>query len=136
MLGKLVCQKAFCSIYHFSHGKLQRAKQHILSSQLQAPDHGNLASVHVSEGVLYAHAWFASYISTMGDRMPNSSEVHLPCSLRWKDLFTSMAAKLAAAHLPSCSRASFQRLLATHFSHVMKLRKTRLGKCDTCIELP
>jgi hypothetical protein len=103
VLGKFICQKAFHSIYHFSHGKLQKAKQHVLSTQLQAPDHGNTSHMHVSEGVLYAHAWFSSYISIMGDCMPNSTEVHLPCSLHWKDLFTSMAAELAAAHLPSCS---------------------------------
>ncbi len=58
VLGKLVCQKAFHSIYCFSHSKLQKAKQHVLSTQLQAPDHGNTGHVHVSEGVLYTHAWF------------------------------------------------------------------------------
>ena len=105
-----------------------------LSTQLQAPDHGNTGHVHISEVVLYAHTWL-SYISIMGDRMPNSAEVHLPCSLHWKDLFMSMAAELATAHLPSCSHASFQHLLATHFSHIMKPHKTQLGKCDTCIEL-
>jgi len=56
VLGKYVCQKAFRSIYCFSHGKLQKAKHHVLSCQLQAPDHGNAGKVHVSEGVLYAHA--------------------------------------------------------------------------------
>jgi hypothetical protein len=67
MLDKYICQKAFCSIFHFSHGKLQKAKQHVLSAQFQAPNHSNTGSVRVSEGVLYAHAWFLSYISMMGD---------------------------------------------------------------------
>lgn len=137
VLGRKVCKKAFCTLYGFSYGKFQAARNHLFfRNTTLTPMHGNSGHMaNLNEGTLYAHAWFSSYIELMGDKMPNTNAIHLPHTLSWTDLWTKMVEDLRRYELPSVSFATFRALMKQHFSYVHKYRRHRLGRCDTCCKL-
>ena len=67
--------------------------------------------------------------------MSTKNEYHLPCFLQWKDVLNDLNSYLDSKNIKKYSQPQFNHLVQRRFSNVKLPKYTRLGKCDTCLEL-
>jgi hypothetical protein len=121
---------AYCTLICLSYCSSYTLVKGCLLCSNEAPVPSNTGRLHPWDATLFAHARFSSYIEMMGDKMPASNHVHLPSTIKWKDIYQQLIQDLQTQNLESICLASFRHMLAVHFSYVIKPRS-----CDTCTKL-
>ena len=97
--------------------------------------HGNKNITRITDRLDTALAWLERYFYSVCDHMPTKNEYHLPCFLQWKDVLNDLNSYLDSKSIKKYSQPQFTFLVSRKFSNVKLPKYTRLGKCDTCLEL-
>lgn len=136
-----VCHRAFRTLYGISTTKFYRA---LRVDGMAIPIHGNSLRLASAQGPPLRNKdcmilFLASFFDEIGDRMPNDMAIHVPMYMSITDLYALCIEDLKSKRqsvdkLPSY--ATFLALMELHFKHVKFPKKTRLGQCDFCTQIP
>jgi len=80
-------------------------------------------------------SWMKYTFNNMGDKLPNSTQIHLPSFFSWKLLHNDVNAFLTLHGSKNISFSYFVTLRKHYFPNVIIPSNSRLGKCDLCITL-
>lgn len=98
--GHRICEQAFCKVFGPSAAKLQKAKDLCMEEEVK---HGNtnLPSTNNKWDINWEHEmnyFLETYVMEMGDKLPDSVEVHLPVYIKPADLHTEFVQTIKAEH--------------------------------------
>ena len=89
----------------------------------------------ISDHLGTALAWLEKYLYNVCNHMSTKNEYYLSCFLQWKDVLNDLNSYLDSKNIKKYSQPQFNHLVRRRFSNVKLPKYTRLGKCDTCLEL-
>lgn len=84
--GHPVCQLAWCQVHGVSQRRVCRVLKLVALGQ-KAVEHGNKGKQKVNTKTENAKIWMERYFHLIGDKMPNSNQIHLPSWDKQKDIF-------------------------------------------------
>lgn len=84
--GTEVCQTAFCQVFSLNTKKVYRAIKSVKDDNLIV-EHGNKGRKRTSIKTDTARIWMDRYFNLVGDKMPNSNQIHLPSWETRKDVY-------------------------------------------------
>ncbi len=113
--GYCVCKNAWLAIHSIT--------QRQFSALLADLKDGKVAVSSPSKkkrktGTYIAKAWMDSAFKKMGDKMPDSISIHLPCYLNYKILYSYMVADLEVVGDEPISYSQFCTMMAKDFKEV------------------
>ena len=114
--GYLVCKNAWLAIYSISNSRFNKL--------LKECNDGKCAVTSQTKKkrktrTFIAKAWMETAFSKMGDKMPDSFTIHLPCYLNYRTLYAYMAEDLTiAGENELIAYSQFCKLMHTDFNHV------------------
>ena len=82
--GKEICPAAWCKVFCISYRTLRRMEQKIPLAE--GVEHGNCGKKRKNTKTEAALAWMDRYFNLVGDKMPDSNQIHLPCWENQKDI--------------------------------------------------
>ena len=123
--GYLVCKMAWLAIYSISNrrfrGLIKIHKQGKCAVNSQTKKRRRTST-------FVAKAWMESAYKKMGDKMPDSSTIHLPCYLNFKSLYQYMVEDLTlAGEKEIIAYSQFCKLMNTDFKDVI-IPKVRISQ--------
>ena len=119
--GTDVCRTAFSQIYGFPPRTLSRAIKSVEQGELIV-EHGNKGKKKTTAKCEGAKAWIDKYVNLIGDKMPNSKQIHLPCWDTQKDIYGRYKADMAKQMLDESAMISlsmFYKIWQDDFPHVV-----------------
>ena len=97
--------------------------------------HGNSGVSKMRPNIHISLAWMETTYKSMCDQMPTKDEFHLPNYMLWKDICRDLNIYLMEHNQRQITISYFYRLHKKYFPKVKAPKYTRLGKCDTCVQL-
>lgn len=119
--GTDVCRTAFSRIYGFPPRTLSCAIKSVEQGELII-EHGNKGKKKTTVKSEGAKAWFEKYANLIGDKMPNSKQIHLPCWDTQKDIYGRYKDDMVKQMLDESaiiSLSMFYKIWQDDFSHVV-----------------
>ena len=119
--GTDVCRTAFSQIYGFPPRTLSRVIKSVEQGELIV-EHGNKGKKKTTAKCEGAKAWIEKYVNLIGDKMPNSKQIHLPCWDTQKDIYGRYKADMAKQMLDESAMISlsmFYKIWQDDFPHVV-----------------
>ena len=117
--GKEICSVAWSKIFSISLRTLTRMLRKICSGETA---HGNQGKRRANTKKESAAVWMEKYFNLIGDKMPNSSQIHLPSWETQKDIHVRYCQDM---HLQGIEQdevaglSSFYKIWTEKFSHVI-----------------
>ncbi len=123
--GFIVCKKAWLAIYSISERQFQMV--------LQSHKDGKKSVVSPLKRkrktrTYIAKAWMTASFNKMGDKMPDSITIHLPCYLTYKTLYSYMVDDLRSTGDEPVAYSQFCKMMMTDFPEVSIPKVYRTGK--------
>ena len=119
--GTGVCRRAFSLIYKIPPRNIARAIKPVGQGNLVV-EHGNKGRKKASVKHEGAKAWMEQYFSLIGDKMPNSKQIHLPSWDTQKNIYGRYKQDMAEQMTDESevmSLSMFYKLWIDDFSHVV-----------------
>lgn len=119
--GTNVCRRAFSLIYNVPPRSIARAIKSVGEGNLIV-EHGNKGKKKASVKCEGAKAWMEQYFSLIGDKMPNSKQIHLPSWDTQKAIYGRYKQDMAEQMIHEneiTSLSMFYKLWIQDFSHVV-----------------
>lgn len=110
-----ICYIAWLTVYGIGEKQFQRVLKCYANGKISIDNKPTHCRTHKSE---VAKAWMKSSFSRMGDKMPNSSAIHLPSYLDRKALYEMMKNDLEDQRQAIISYSQFCSLMTSEFPHV------------------
>lgn len=107
--GQKVCETCFRMVYGFRYNRFTTIKAKFQSGVLIA-EHGRLGRCEISDSSIRVTSWLRTFTEKVGDRMPTSSEIHLPACLTKADVFSLASDDLSQGGLQCCSMSTFYEI--------------------------
>jgi len=119
--GSDVCKKAFCIVYNLPSKYISDVTKSVEKGHLTI-EHGNSGSKRPTAKSEGAKVWMEKYFHLLGDKMPNSNQIHLPSWDTQKDIYARYKQDMAQQMLLEkdlISLSMFYRIWQEEFSHVV-----------------
>ena len=110
-----ICYVAWLTVYGIGEKQFQRVFKCYANGMVSISEKQTRCRTNKSE---VAKAWMKSSFSRMGDKMPNSSAIHLPSYLDRKALYEMMKNDLVDQRQAIISYSQFCSLMNSEFPHV------------------
>ena len=107
------------------------------ADQLRKKQHGRTGKTYPTDWRAKVCGWLASFARRCADVVPISDERHIPVQYTWARI-NSMCREFFVGRYPGCKPPSpwmIRDVKDESFPELRLPKKTRLGKCDTCIRL-
>lgn len=117
--GMMFCQKAFVALLGVSLQRF-RAVRRLASSGIRViplQRHGRFLAT--TDKYQSARAWMSHYFNKIGDRMPHIQQLHLPCFLSKKMVYSMMLQDFNDDGCDIISCSHFYKLWDKEFMHVL-----------------
>jgi hypothetical protein len=135
--GEEVCLTAWKALYGVTNYTFYLVLNSINTGTELSEIHGNALRDYAAPKTELIHSWLTNYISTYGDKMPNSDDVYLPIACEKLSLWELMLSELEPLHskefLPEPN--TFFQVWQKDFPHLKIPQCVVLGKCDVCCDL-
>ena len=113
--GVVVCKKAWLAIYSIN----DRQFQMVLNSHKEGKRAAASPLKRKRKTCTYiAKSWITASFKKMGDKMPDSITIHLPCYLTYKTLYSYMVEDLRMNGDEPVAYSQFCKLMTTDFPEV------------------
>ncbi|XP_077986807.1 uncharacterized protein LOC144441142 isoform X2 [Glandiceps talaboti] len=132
--GTKVCTLGWRLIYGISKSRFYDYQKKFLNGALKNI-HGNTGMLRSRVEVNLAKAWLTNYVALMGDKMPNTDQIHLPSSMTKIHVYTDYLADTRQPQSQKISQSSFYELWSKEFNHVRIPKENRFAKCTVCDDL-
>ena len=119
--GKEICNVAWAKVYSISQRTLTRMLKSISLGESKAV-HGNQGKRRVNTKKESVGIWMERYFHLIGDKMPNSSQIHLPSWEVQKDVYSRYCQDMQIHGIPEDEIAGisvFYKIWNEEFSHVV-----------------
>ena len=119
--GKEICNVAWAKVYSISQRTLTRMLKSISLGESKAA-HGNQGKRRVNTKKESVGIWMERYFHLIGDKMPNSSQIHLPSWEVQKDVYSRYCQDMQIRGIPEDEIAGisvFYKIWTEEFSHVV-----------------
>ena len=119
--GLDVCKAAFCLIYGFPPKTISRTIKSVAKGHCIV-EHGNKGRKKITTKHEEAKTWMEGYFNLIGDKMPTSKQIHLPCWDTQKDIYMRYKDDMTEQMLDKndiLSLSMFYKLWQDDFSHVV-----------------
>ena len=130
--GKLVCTEAFKKLYGFTRHQVIKAKS-LSKKGLHYPTHGNTGTIRHSIRYESCKTWLSKYFTAICDTFENTVK-EVPIYVNKNLIYADMIDELKL-NMRDFTPSQFYQLLIKDFQNIKFPKKTRLGRCDTCLEL-
>ena len=77
---QIVCESCFRMVYGFRYNRFSSMKSKFLDGVLIA-EHGRLGRSETRDASVRVTSWLRTFTDKVGDRMPTSTDIHLPSCL-------------------------------------------------------
>jgi hypothetical protein len=135
--GKSICCQAFKLIYGISNNKWTRAQRES-SNPFAITVHGNTGR-SVERGMTAKQSvynWIHEFIEANGDHDPTHNLIHIPSYIYRNSLYDMYISDMNnSTILNPPSSTTFFNIMDKYFSNLIFLRKTRLRRCDFCMNM-
>ena len=113
--GFAVCKASWIAIHGITHSRIAKVVSMHSSGNLTttSPDRKRRKTK-----TYIAKAWMKTSFQKMGDKMPDSPIIHLPCYLDYRILYKYMADDLATVDDPVISYSQFCKIMKEDFVEV------------------
>ena len=119
--GTGVCRVAFMKVHGFPPRTLSRAIKYVEQGKLIV-EHGNKGKKKATTKCEGAKAWIDKYVNLIGDKMPNSKQIHLPSWDTIKDIYGRYKDDMIKQMLDEStiiSRSMFYKIWEDDFPHAV-----------------
>jgi hypothetical protein len=113
--GFVVCKKSWLAIYQVSDRRFSKLVQLELYGCCTI---GSQTKRMRKTTTYISKAWMESSFMKMGDKMPDSVKIHLPCYLNYRALHQFLIDDLKAVGDDSVCYSQFCKMMLTDFKHV------------------
>ena len=110
-----VCKAAFCLIYGFPPKTIFRTIKSVAKGQYIV-EHGNKGRKRITTKHEAAKIWMEKYFNLIGDKIPMSTQIHLPCLDTQKEMYIRYKNEQM---LDILSMSTFYKLWEDDFPHVV-----------------
>lgn len=117
VVGQVICETCWRLVYGIRYHKFKSLLSKFENGVLVA-EHGLLGSSNTSASTIRMTSWMRSFFSKVGDRMPMSTDVHLPSCLTKADVYEPAGDDLTQGGLQCCSASQFYAIWNSNFNHV------------------
>ncbi|XP_066302145.1 uncharacterized protein [Branchiostoma lanceolatum] len=133
--GFAVCWKAWCLAYGVSKSRYYRELEAHRNSWVFTPDQ-RVGMTYPSRRYLTAKVWLETMAAKIGDKMPDSTTVHLPHCLTMEDVFNLYKEDHEARVPAPLGRSQFFKMWRKELPDI-KIPKPsdNFAKCTTCQQL-
>lgn len=114
--GQKVCEDCFRMVYGI-YNRFTSVKAKFVSGVVVA-EHGRLGKSHIGDASIRVISWLCTFVQKVGDRMPSSSDIHLPSCLTKADIYALAADDLCQGGLKCCNMSTFYAIWKSEFPHV------------------
>ncbi len=125
--GQEVCEASFRMVYGLRYNRFTSIKGKFASGVVVA-EHGRLGKGHIGDASIRVISWLRTFVQKVGDRMPTSSDIHLPSCLTKADVYALAVDDLSQGGLQCCKPSTFYEIWKTEFPHV-KIPKVTTADC-------
>jgi hypothetical protein len=113
--GYCVCKNAWLAIYSITQRQLSTLLADVKNGKVAVSSPCRKKRKTVT---YIAKAWMENAFTKMGDKMPDSISIHLPCYLNYKILYSYMVADLELVGDEAISYSQFCTMMARDFKEV------------------
>ena len=115
--GKSVCETCWRYVYGLRYTKFSNLKDQFHSGVIMA-EHGRKGMTQPREPILRATTWLRMFVNKLADKMPMSSNLHLPSCLTKLDVYNLAHDDLTQGGMECCSMSSFYSMWSREFKNV------------------
>lgn len=128
--GQCVCEICFRMAYGFRYNRFSVIKAKFEQGVILT-EHGRLGKSEQRNESIRVVSWLRNFVNKVGDRMPSSSEIHLPACLTKTDVYLLATEDLSQGGLKICGVSTFYNIWKSNFPNV-KIPKVVIA-CLKCI---
>nr|XP_006821263.1 PREDICTED: uncharacterized protein LOC102800784 [Saccoglossus kowalevskii] len=135
--GKRVCPKAWQVVHNVSEDRWKSCKQKFIEGVITVT-HKNRGRTGFRDKTTAAIGWMQFLFERIGDYMPHSSEIHLPCCYSKTSLHARMRSEFLDRGISDngiICYDHFSRVWKMHLSEFKICKKSGFAKCATCTQL-
>ena len=115
--GQIVCESCFRMVYGFRYNRFSSMKSKFLDGVLIA-EHGRLGRSETRDASVRVTSWLRTFTEKVGDRMPTSTDIHLPSCLTKSDVYALACDDLSQGGLECCQLSTFYSIWKRDFPNV------------------
>ena len=115
--GQEVCETSFRMVYGLRYNRFSSVKARFASGVVVA-EHGRLGKSHIGDASIRVTCWLRTFVQKVGDRMPTSTDIHLPSCLTKADVYALAVDDLSQGGLSCCKPSTFYSIWKSEFPHV------------------
>ncbi len=127
--GQEVCEASFRMVYGLRCNRFTSVKAKFAGGVVVA-EHGRLGKSHIRDGTIRVISWLRTFVQKVGDRMPASTDIHLPSCLTKADVYALAVDDLSQGGLECCKTSTFYEIWKSEFPHV-KIPKVNIN--NNCV---
>lgn len=115
--GQEICETSFRMVYGLRYNRFSSVKARFASGVVVA-EHGRLGKSHIGDASIRVTCWLRTFVQKVGDRMPTSTDIHLPSCLTKADVYALAVDDLSQGGLSCCKPSTFYNIWKSEFPHV------------------